>query len=428
MIEARRLNLVPAIPHLTDAIVVRGEGPFVFDRDGRRYLDFTSGIGVTNTGHAHPRVVAAVKEQAERLLHAQASVVFHEPMLRLVDELLSVVPAGLESFFFANSGAEAVEGAVKLARRATGRPNVIAFQGAFHGRTIGTTSLTTSKAIYRTRYQPLMAGVHVAPYPYAYRYGWSEDDTLAWCLRELEDLFARETAPDDTAAILVEPVLGEGGYVIPPPGFLPALRILCDRYNLLLIADEIQTGFGRTGAFFAVEHRDVRPDILLMAKAMASGLPLSALAARADVAARWPRASHGSTFGGNVVACAAAVATIEVIREEQLLQNARQMGGRILDGLLALARRYDTIGDVRGVGLMIAVEFRAAGTKSPAQLAKEVQARCLERDLLLLTCGTHDQVIRWVPPLVVRDEHVEQALEVFGEAVANASATELTAA
>jgi 4-aminobutyrate aminotransferase len=417
MIDSRR-HLVPALSHATDLLAVRGEGPFLFDATGRRYLDFTSGIAVTSTGHCHPRVVAAVKDQAERLLHAQASVVYQEPMLRLIDALVSLVPDGLRSFFFANSGAEAVEASLKLARHATGRPNVIVFQGGFHGRTIATTSLTTSKVVHRAGYQPLMAGVHVAPYPYAYRYGWTDEETLAWCVAELRQLFETQTAPEETAAIVVEPVLGEGGYVIPPPGFLPALRDFCDAHGVLLVADEVQTGFGRTGRFFAVEHAGVRPDILVMAKGIASGLPLSAIAAREDLAARWPPGAHGSTFGGNPLACAAALATIDVIREEALVDNAHIMGNRLLEALKTLQQRHRAIGDVRGLGLMIGTEFRAVGAKVAGQVAKEVQKACLERGLLLLTCGSHDHVIRWIPPLVITEHHIDTAVDIFSEAVA----------
>jgi 4-aminobutyrate aminotransferase len=414
-------HLAPALDHVTDLLIVRGEGSYVFDTGGRCFLDFTSGIGVTNTGHCHPRVVAAVTEQAARLLHAQASVVYHEPLLRLVEVLLPLVPPGLGSFFFANSGAEAVEASVKLARRATGRPNIIVFDGGFHGRTIGTTSLTTSKATHRAGYHPLMAGVAVAPYPYAYRYGWSEDETRAWCLREVRRLLETQTAPEDTAAVLIEPVLGEGGYVVPPAGFLRGLREICDEHGLLLIADEIQTGFGRTGAFFAVEHERVRPDILIMAKAIASGLPLSAIAAREDLAARWPPGSHGSTFGGNVVACAAALATIEVIQEEALVENARTIGARLQEALRRLQRRHDVLGEVRGQGLMVGTEFGAVGSQPPGRLAKTVQRACLDRGLLLLTCGSKDQVLRWIPPLIVREPEIDEAVDIFGEALVQAA-------
>jgi 4-aminobutyrate aminotransferase len=235
---------------------------------------------------------------------------------------------------------------------------------------------------------------------------------------EIRQLFETQTAPEETAAIVVEPVLGEGGYVIPPPGFLPALREICDAHGVLLVADEVQTGFGRTGRFFAVEHAGVRPDILVMAKGIASGLPLSAIAAREDLAARWPPGAHGSTFGGNPVACAAALATIDVIREEALVDNAHVMGNRLLEALKTLQQHHRAIGEVRGLGLMIGTEFRAGGAKAAGQVAKEVQKACLERGLLLLTCGSHDHVIRWIPPLVITEEHIETAVDIFSEAVA----------
>ena len=415
-----RSGLVPALARVTNLVATRGEGAYLFDATGRRYLDFTSGIGVTNTGHCHPTVVAAVREQAGRLLHAQAGIVSHEPLLALMDELTAMLPDGLNTFFFANSGAEAVEASIKLARRATGRPNLIAFQGGFHGRTIGALSLTSSKAAYRAGYQPLMGGVHFAPYPYAYRYGGGDEETLAWTVRELRRLLRTETTPRDTAAILVEPVLGEGGYVVPPKGFLPALRRLCDEHEILLIADEVQTGFGRTGRFFAVDHARVRPDILVMAKAIASGLPLGAIATTEGLAARWPSGAHGSTFGGNVVACAAALATLQVIRDDQLVENASRMGEVLLDGLRQLQQRSPVIGDVRGLGLMVGVEFRDRGTSSASKLAKEVQRRCLEEGLLMLTCGVDDQVIRWIPPLTVRPEQIAVALSIFEVAVEHA--------
>jgi 4-aminobutyrate aminotransferase len=410
-------GLAPVLPNFTDLVAARGQGAFLYDTRGRRYLDFTSGIGVTNTGHCHPRVVEAIREQAGRLLHAQINVVFQEPMIALIGELRRVVPEGLDTFFFANGGAEAVEASVKLARRATGRPNVIVFQGGFHGRTLGAVSLTTSKRIVRAGYQPLMAGVVPAPFPYAYRYGWAPDATLAWCLRELRYLLETQTAPEDTAAMLVEPVLGEGGYVVPPAGFLPALREICDEHGILLITDEVQTGFGRTGRFFAVEHSDTRPDILIMAKAMASGLPLSAIAARADLMARWPAGSHGTTFGGNVLSCAAAVATIGVLRDEKLIEHAASMGERLMERLQSVQHDHPAIGDLRGLGLMVGIEFRDVAGASAGELVKRVQRTCLERGLLLLTCGYREHVIRWLPPLVATVDEVDEAVEIFTDAL-----------
>ncbi|WP_322800138.1 aspartate aminotransferase family protein [Thermoflexus sp.] len=414
-----KAHLSPVWLRIFELEVAHGEGVYLYATDGRRYLDFTSGIGVTNTGHCHPKVVAAIQEQAARLLHGQINIVIHRPVLELVEELLTIVPAPLDTFFFANSGAEAVEAAVKLARYATGRPNIIVFQGSFHGRTHMAMALTTSKTIYRAGYQPLPAGVYVAPYPYAYRYGWDEETTLRFCLRELDLLLKSQTAPEETAAILVEPILGEGGYVVPPRGFLTALRERCDHYGILLIADEVQTGFGRTGRFFAVEHEGVAPDILIMAKGIASGLPLSGIAARADLMARWKPGAHGGTFGANAVACAAAVATIRVMKEEKLPENAAARGTELLEGLRRLAPRFPAIGDVRGRGLMVGVEFTRNGEPDTA-LAKAVQAACFRRGLLLLTCGTYDNVIRWIPPLIVTAGQIQEGLHIFEEALGEA--------
>lgn len=407
----------PVWPRYTPIVADHAEGAYIYDRDGTRYLDFTCGIGVTNTGHCHPKVVEAIREQAGRLIHGQVNIVYHPPLLALVKELRTIVPRSLDCFFFSNSGAEAIEGAVKLARHATGRPNIIVFQGSFHGRTGLTMALSTSKTIYRAGYQPLPSGVFVAPYPYAYRYGWSPQETEAFCLREVEFLLKTQTAPEETAAMLVEPVLGEGGYVVPPPGFLKGLRRICDRYGILLIVDEVQSGFGRTGRWFAVEHFGVEPDIMTMAKGIASGLPLSCVAARRELMERWIPGSHGGTYGGNAVACAAAVATIRVIQEEGLVENAERMGRLLLEQLRAVQAECALIGDVRGLGLMVAVEFTHPDGTPATDVAKSVVKECFRRQLLLLTCGPWDNTVRWIPPLIVTAEQIEQAVQSFREAV-----------
>jgi 4-aminobutyrate aminotransferase len=396
--------------------VDRGEGSYLYSTDGKRYLDFTCGIGVTNTGHAHPRVVRAIQEQAAKLIHGQANIVYHMPMLQLADELLTIVPSPLDCFYFSNSGAEIVEAGVKLAKQATGRTNVIVFQGSFHGRTHLTMTMTTSKTIYRGGYQPLVPGIFVAPYPYAFYYGWDDQTALEFSLRELGKLLKTQTTPDETACIVVEPVLGEGGYVVPPLGFLPELRKLCDEYGILLVADEIQSGLGRTGKYFAVEHTNTIPDILLMAKGIASGLPLSALAARRELMVRWTPGSHGGTFGGNVVACAAGVATIQAMREERMVENAEARGQQLMAGLRQLQAQSSEIGEVRGAGLMVAVEFGKSGAPD-TRTAKEVVKASFERGLMLLTCGTFDNVVRWIPPLVVTEEQVQEALAIFAAAL-----------
>jgi len=410
--------LSPVWYRYTDILAERAEGVYIYAADGRRYLDFTSGIGVTNTGHCHPQVVAAAQAQAGKLIHGQVNIVYHRPMLDLVSELATVMPDGLERFFLSNSGAEAVEAAIKLARQATGRPNVVVFQGSFHGRTVGTMSLTTSNTIYRAGYQPLMAGVFVAPYPYAYHYGWTAEETSAFCLRELRHLLVTQTAPRETAAVLIEPVLGEGGYVPLPPGFLESVQNICGEHGLLLIVDEVQSGFGRTGRWFGCQHYDTAPDILIMAKGMASGFPLSGIAARPQLMETWLSGSHGGTYGGNAVSCAAAAATVRVIRQEGLVENSARMGEYLVAKLRALAEKHPAIGDVRGLGLMVATEFSTADGQPDTQTAKKVRLECLEKGLMLLTCGPYGNVVRWIPPLVVNQTQVDEALEIFETAMA----------
>ncbi len=395
-----------------------GEGVYLFDVDGRRYLDFTSGIGVTNTGHAHPRVVQAVQEQAAKILHAQVNIVYHEPLIRLTEELSAIVPPQLDAFFFSNSGAEAVEAAVKLARAATGRQNIIVFQGSFHGRTHAAMAMTTSKTIYRAGYQPLVPGIFVAPFPNAYMYGWDEETAVDFAIDELKRLLKTQTAPGETAAMVIEPVLGEGGYVPAPDRFLQAVRRICDEHGILLAADEVQSGFGRTGTWFAMEHSGVTPDITIMAKGIASGMPLSGIAAGRALMDRWPVGSHGGTYGGNAVSCAAAVATIQVLRDEGLIENSARMGEMLMTGLRHVQEDYSAIGDVRGRGLMVATEFTTPDGQPWGARAKAVVHACYQRDLLLLSCGYDGQVVRWIPPLVVNEAQVQEALTIFAEALA----------
>jgi len=411
-------HLSPVWTHLSHIVVDHASGSCLFDSGGQRYLDFTSGIGVTNTGHCHPRIVEAVQQQAARLLHGQANIVFSASVLALVQELRTVVPDHLDGFFFSNSGAEAVEGAIKLARHATGRPNIIVFQGSFHGRTNQTMAMTTSKTVYRVGYQPLASGIFAAPFPYSYRYGWDEQRTVEFCLSELEFLLHSQTDPTETAAIIIEPVLGEGGYVPLPDGFLRGLRAICDQHDMLLILDEVQSGFGRTGRFFALEHYGVRPDVMVMAKGLASGLPMSAVAAPLDLMRRWKPGTHGGTYGGNPVAAAAAAETIRVIRDEGLLDNAAARGQQLMQGLAVLQKRYPVVGDVRGLGLMVGLEFSASSRQRAKQLATAVQRHCLDGRLLILTCGTYGNVVRWIPPLVVTESEIDEALDIFGRTLA----------
>jgi 4-aminobutyrate aminotransferase len=406
-------NLSPVWTRIFSIDADHALGCYIYDIHGNKYLDFTCGIGVTNTGHCHPRVVEAIQKQAGLLIHGQANIVFHRPMLELIQELQTIVNPAMDGFFFTNSGAEAIEGAIKLARHATGRTNIIVFQGSFHGRTVGTMSLTTSKTVYRSGYQPLMAGVFVAPYPYSYRFGWSDEQTSQWCLDELEFLFLSQTAPNETAAILIEPVLGEGGYVVPPAGFLTRLREICDSYGILLIIDEIQSGFGRTGKWFAQEHFIVTPDIMTVAKGIASGLPLSGVFSRLELMKKWQTGTHGGTYGGNAIACAAGVATIKAMKDEKMLENSRIRGEQLINHLRRVQLDFQVIGDVRGLGLMIGLEFRTPDRNPDKATTKAVVAECFNRKLMLLTCGTYDNVIRWIPPLIVTEKEIDQAVSLF---------------
>ncbi|GHH24498.1 aspartate aminotransferase family protein [Streptomyces rubradiris] len=393
----------------------------MFGEDGQRYLDFTAGIGVTSTGHCHPAVVDAIAEQAGKLIHGQYVTVRHRPLLDLCERLGQVLPAPLQSLFFANSGSEAMEAALRLARQATGRPNVIVFHGGFHGRTVGAASLTTSSPRFRTGYAPLMSGVHIAPFPTAYRYGWSEDAAIRFALQELDYLLATVTAPEDTAALIVEPVLGEGGFVPAGTAFLQGLRERADRHGFLLVMDEVQTGFGRTGRFWGHQHSGVEPDILVAAKGMTSGLPLSVMATSEKLMAAAPAGSQGGTYGGNAVACAAALATLDVIEREELVANAARQGRSLAEGLKRIAADHDITGDVRGLGLMLGWEFSdAQGQPDPATVLRVQQAAVTE-GLLLQIGGPLRNVLRLLPALTVNDDQVDEALRALSRAVATAT-------
>jgi 4-aminobutyrate aminotransferase len=423
-------SVVPAVwARYTDLVIDRGEGSWLTTTDGERYLDYTSGIGVTNTGHAHPRISAAIADQAAKLLHGQQNIVYHEPGLRLHERLAGLLPGGDWGAFLANSGAEAIEAAVKLARVATGRPAIVAFRGGFHGRTAQTMALTTSRVTIRADFEPLPGSVYHAAYPYCYRAtGGAHDPSACTCdwEEQLETLFAQMVDPRRVAAFLVEPVVGEGGYIVPPPGFLPRLREIATAHGILFIADEVQTGFGRTGRFFAVEHWGVEPDILVMAKGIASGLPLSGIIARRSALGAWAPGTHGGTYGGNVVCCAAANATLDVIAEERLVENAAARGRQLLDALRPLADRYPAVGDVRGLGCMVALELVRADEADPRRpdpdLVKRILAEALARRLLLLSAGTWGQVVRVIPPLVTTEEEVDLAVGIIDESVAAALA------
>ncbi|MFN2565299.1 MAG: acetyl ornithine aminotransferase family protein [Gemmatimonadaceae bacterium] len=403
-------------------VVARGEGVVVEDVDGNRYLDFMAGIAVTSTGHAHPKVVAAINDAAAKFLHICGTDFYYESMTALCERLARLAPGpSKKRVFLTNSGTEAVEGAIKLARNATRRAALVAFDGAFHGRTYGSMSLTSSRSAQRAGFEPLLSSVYHVPYANRYRCAHCGGRSplpacTLECVRSIEtELFARRVDPRDVAAIFVEPVQGEGGYVVPPRGFLGALRELCDKHGILLVFDEVQSGIGRTGSMFACEHEDegVEPDVLLAAKGLGSGMPIGAIIARESVM-KWDRGAHGSTFGGNPVCCAAALATLDLV-EGGLADNARVRGERLLDGARHLAERHPVIGDVRGLGLMVGLELvRDRTTREPAkEIVDELVQRAFRRGLLILGAGRSS--LRLAPPLVVDDYDVDTAVGMIDE-------------
>ncbi len=411
-------HLTPVLGRYFERSWSHGEGHRLYDTDGRAYLDFANGIAVTSLGHHHPRVTAAIHAQADRLIGPTGPMGYAEPVVRLSSMLTAALPDSLDSVMFLNSGSEAIDGALKLARRITGRPGIVAFRGGFHGRTLGATSVTTSNLNYRTGYEPLLPGVYFAPYPAAYpEFEGDEERASAAALEILGALFTTVIAPSQVGSILIEPVRGEGGYNPAAPSFLHGLRRICDEHGILLIADEVQTGFARTGRMWGFEHAGVVPDVVVMAKAIANGLPLSAIATSRARMEQWGRSAHGSTFGGNPVACAAGIAVLETIAAEGLIENAAARGAELRAGLERIAAEEPRIGDVRGAGLMIGVEFvadRATGAPDGAT-AKAVIARAADLGLLLLTCGMNGQVIRWIPPIDASAAEIGEAIGIFEE-------------
>ncbi len=414
-------QLAPQLKQATPVQAARGEGVYLYDTDGRRHLDFTAGIGVTSTGHCHPKVVAAAQEQVATLIHGQYTTVMHQPLLKLAARMGDVLPEGIDSVFFLNSGSEAVEASVRLARQATGRSTIVAFDGGFHGRTMGAAALTTSGAKIRAGIGPMMGGVAFSPYPYAYRYGWTEDQAVDFALRELDRVLATTAPASDVAAFIVEPVLGEGGYVPTPSRFLQGLRERADKHGILLIADEVQTGYGRTGRFWGHQHVDgLTPDIIVTAKGLASGFPLSAIAAPTALMDPGLARLAGRHLRRQRRACAAALAVLDVIDEEGLVENARVQGEKLLAGVRQSAEGIRAIGDVRGLGLMVGIEFVDGEGKPDGATAAKVHAAAAEQGLLLLTCGVSGNVVRMIPPLVVTGEQVDEGLALWTKALNNA--------
>lgn len=421
------------VSRLVNGVIVKGEGSYVTFDDGRKMLDFTTGIGVTGLGHCHPVVSKAAADQCMNLVHGQCSIAFHEPGVKLISALMPLMPdPSLDTFFFWNSGSEAVEAAVKLARTATGRQNIISMQGGYHGRTFGAMALTRSKTIYSDRVSPLMPGVYVTPYPYWHQLGLppnaTEEQAVAQSIHQLNLLFAQQTNPAETAAIIIEPVLGEGGYIAAPASYLKALREICDEHGILLIFDEVQCGFGRTGKYFASEYSGVRPDVMIIAKGLANGFPLSGIVSRKELMDTQKPGSMGGTYAGNAIACAAAVACTKVMRDENVLENVNARSAELFDGINVLRANPKIapyILDVRGKGLMVGVEFASPTNASwdasvqssaPKGMASRVAAKLLERGVLLLTTSIFE-VVRFIPPLNISQADMAKGIKAFQEAV-----------
>ncbi len=418
LLEKVYANLAPSFAEDWPKLAAtRAEGVYLYTEDGKEYMDFTSGIGVTNLGHNHPHVLNAAIEQMKKFSHSAVGITLHEPLLRLTEVLPKVMPEGMDMFFFGNSGSEAVEGALKLARYVSGRPGFIAFRGGFHGRTYASVSVTSVKSKYRMHYEPMVPGVYFAEYanPYRCPIGDTAEDAVAWSKQSLEKVFDHFIPPSEVAAILVEPVQGEGGYIVPPAAFLQNLRQVCDEHGILLIMDEVQSGFGRTGEMFAAQTLGVRPDIMAVAKGIANGFPLGATVASRELMTQWKAGSHGTTFGGNPVACAAALAVQEVFAQENVLENCRAMGKRLMAGILEIQKEHDFIGDVRGLGLMLAMEIvKPDGKKTPdGEKAFDILNKMLENGLVGYMAGPTGNVVRLIPPLTVTVEQVDKALEIL---------------
>jgi 4-aminobutyrate aminotransferase len=416
-------TISPSYPRDYPFVMDHGRGSQVWDVDGNRFLDFAAGIAVCSTGHSHPDVVRAIQEQAEKFIHISSDF-YHEKWIQLGEKLDEIAPFKEDALcFMSNSGAEAVEAAIKLARYHSGRPRFIGFHGGFHGRTMGALAFTSSKAVQRQGFFPTMSGVTHVPYPNTYRprlaFDPAQGDYGDACVAYIENvIFTYECPPEDVAAILVEPIQGEGGYVVPPDSFFPRLRELCDKYGILLIVDEVQSGMGRTGKMFAIQHWQTEPDIVCVAKGIASGMPLGAMIARKSIM-DWPEGAHGNTYGGNPLSCAAALETIRLL-EEGMIANAAEVGQYTLDALEELAMRHPSIGEVRGKGLMIGVEFvldRATKARGTA-IRDAMIHHAFERGLLLLGCGRN--TVRLTPALNITTAEIDEGLGIFDEALAEA--------
>ena len=407
-------SLSPVLKQTSNVVVDHAQGMYVHSTDGRKYLDFTSGIGVLATGHCHPKVTKAAQEQCASVVHAQYAIMKHKPLLEISQRVADLFPAYIDSVFFSNAGTEAVETSIRLARQATGKPNIIAFRGCFHGRTMGSLSTTSSSAAVRQRVQPLMGGVVTAPFPDTNWYNMTEDEAADFCLRELDYILQVQSVPQETAAMLIEPIQGEAGYIPANIRFMKGLESRCREHGILLIIDEVQSGNGRTGKRWAYEHFDITPDVVVSAKGVASGFPLSFVAAPANIMSQALPGSQGGTYGGNAVACAAALATLDVMEEENLIDNAAQQGARLKEHLKELQLRQRAIGAVTGKGLMIGTHLVDESGSPDGERASKMLKALEKRGLLMIKCGPWGgNVIRWIPPLIVTQEEIDWAVEQF---------------
>lgn len=413
--------LSPVLSHYTEIGINQGRGSYLYGLKGSKYLDFSSGIAVTNTGHCHPKVVKAIKSQCEKLIHACSGIVYYNQNIALAEKLKEITPKGLEHTFFTQSGTEAVEGALKLSRYITQKKEYIAFTGGFHGRTYGSLSVTTSKEKYYKKYKPLLKKVNFFPYPYCYRCpfksAWSACEKLNTeypCIKSLENFFLKINS-NNIASAIIEPILGEGGYIPAPLKFLTALRNLTKKYKILLIADEIQTGFGRTGKMFAVKHSKIIPDIMCLAKGIASGFPLGAFISKRALSIKWPPGAHGSTYTGNPVGCAAGLATIDIIEKESLCKNSEKLGKYLKNELLSIKNKYKFIGDIRGLGLMIGIEIVDQKNNPNPKLVKKILKSALDRKLILISCGSDYHVVRLIPPLNINKKDLNKGLNILNK-------------
>jgi len=416
LIKRDQSAVASTIYRYTDIAFQRGKGVYLYDIEGREYLDFVSGIATMNVGHGHPEVVEAICEQARLLIHGACHIGYMEPYVAMMESIKSVAPGDLKNGkgILVNSGSEAVETALKLARFVKNRPLVLAFTDSFHGRSMGALALTSSNPLYRKNLTGLLSGVYHTPYPYCFRCPLKHDSPdrcgIA-CLNLVEKALETVVPPEDLAAIIVEPIAGEGGYIVPPAGFLSGLREICDRYDIMLIADEIQTGFGRTGKMFAVEHWDIVPDVICLAKAMGGGLPLGAILGKAEYLDEWPPAAHGTTFGGNPIACRAGSVTLEIIKSESLVQNAQKMGDYIKDQLISLQKELPIIGDVRGRGLMIGAELVKKDGTPANEIIKKIIKEVASQGVVLTKCGA--STIRFAPPLIINEDQLDEGLGII---------------